>query len=49
MMDRKALVRISFMTILLMFGIPFGGWIFAESSARRESLSKRWMGFLRTL
>ena len=34
MMDRKALVRISFMTILLMFGIPFGGWIFAESSAR---------------
>jgi arabinogalactan endo-1,4-beta-galactosidase len=34
MMDRKALVRISFMTILLMFGIPFGGWIFAESSAQ---------------
>ncbi|MGB3984707.1 MAG: glycosyl hydrolase 53 family protein, partial [Limnochordia bacterium] len=33
-MDRKALVMISFMTILLMFGIPFGGWIFAESSAQ---------------
>ncbi|HHX01226.1 MAG TPA: cellulase family glycosylhydrolase [Firmicutes bacterium] len=33
-MNKKALAKVSVMTVLLMLGIPFGGWIFAESSTR---------------
>lgn len=33
-MNIKDITRIGVMTILLILGIPFGGWVFADSSDR---------------